>query len=149
MRKYRNHKETQAYLFYGSDFYLSDLPLPRDFEREEWGLLHEESPKNNYLFSFKSIMELFNHTATFKRESNLPLVTQYLSSIDDIENTTYFKSVEQKNRMIKENDYAPVAYIQSDCYTPSNRDLYVKTLMKYIKIDSYGKCLNNKDLPEE
>ena len=27
------------------------------------------------------------------------------------------------------------------------RDLYLRQLMKYMPVDSYGKCLNNKELP--
>ena len=42
---------------------------------------------------------------------------------------------------------APVAYIHSDCDTPSERDKYVTKLSKYIKIDSLGNCLNSKTLP--
>ncbi len=148
VRKYRDHKQAKAFLYYGSDFYLHDLPLPR-LPHEEWALMHEESPKNNFLFSFEDIMKMFNHTATFKRESDLPLVTQYLTNIEDIESKKYYKTVKHKNKMIKEFNYAPVAYVQSDCYTPSNRDLYVKNLMQYIKVDSYGTCLHNKDLPAE
>jgi len=30
-----------------------------------------------------------------------------------------------------------------------NRTLYVKELMNYLKIDSYGKCLHNKDFPSD
>ena len=40
-----------------------------------------------------------------------------------------------------------MAYVQSSCDTPSGRDDYVKELMNYISIDSYGYCLHNKDLP--
>ena len=47
------------------------------------------------------------------------------------------------------NGLAPVVYVQSGCDPPSDRDHYVKELMRYIKIDSYGTCLHNKDLPEE
>jgi len=43
---------------------------------------------------------------------------------------------------------APVLYIQSDCDTASNRDRYVLELMKHIRIDSYGTCLNNAQLNE-
>lgn len=38
-------------------------------------------------------------------------------------------------------------YVQSSCDAPSERDSYVQELMNYINIDSYGKCLNNKQLP--
>ena len=44
---------------------------------------------------------------------------------------------------------APAVYFQRDCNPPSDRDTYVKELMKYIKIDSYGPCLNNKKPPDE
>ncbi len=148
-RQYRDNTQTPAlaYLFYGTDFYLHDLPLPRR-PGEEWALMHEESPKNNYLFSFKKVMEMFNHTATFKRQSDLTLLTQYLSSIEDIESRKFLVATDEKRRLQKEEGLAPVAYIQSDCVCPSDRDIYVKELMKYIKVDSYGQCLHNKDLPQ-
>ena len=46
-------------------------------------------------------------------------------------------------------DLASVAYIQSGCNPPSDRDTYIKELMKHIKIDSFGPCVNNKKIPEE
>jgi hypothetical protein len=94
-------------------------------------------------------MELFNHTATFKRQSDLPLVTQYLSSIEDIEDRRYLVATTEKNRLQREAGLAPIAYIQSDCVCPSDRDVYVAELMKHIRVDSYGKCLHNKDLPSK
>ena len=146
IRAYRSHPQSKAFLFYGTDFYLNDLPIPRS-ANEEWALLHEESPKNNYLFSFKKIMEMFNHTATFKRASDLTLVTQYLSSIEDLEDKKFLVSTKEKNRLQDAENLASIAYIQSDCVCPSDRDVYVEELMKYIKVDSYGSCLHNKDLP--
>lgn len=44
---------------------------------------------------------------------------------------------------------SPVAYVQSDCNTPVERDAFVSELMNHINIDSYGKCIHNKDLPTE
>lgn len=147
LRGYRSNKQTnRALLFYGTDFYLHDLPLPRQ-PYEEWALLHEESPKNNYLFSYPRIMELFNHTATFKRQSDLTLITQYLSSINDLEDPRLVVATKEKNRLQAEEGLAPIAYIQSDCVCPSDRDVYVAELMKHIRVDSYGRCLHNKDLP--
>ena len=52
-----------------------------------------------------------------------------------------------KNRLIQKDDLGLVAYVQSSCDTPSGRDEYVSELMKHIKVDSYGHCLHNKDLP--
>ncbi|CAF0859212.1 unnamed protein product [Adineta steineri] len=147
IRKYRNNKDFSAFLFYGTDFHLYDLPLPR-YQHEQWALLHEESPKNNYAFSFESIMSMFNHTATFKRHSDVPLTTQWLASIDDLLDHTYVIDIKEKTNLQTIENLAPIIYIQSDCFTPSDRDLYIKELMKYIPIDSYGSCLHNKDLPE-
>nr|CAI5858038.1 unnamed protein product [Callosobruchus analis] len=45
-------------------------------------------------------------------------------------------------------DTSPVLYVQSDCDTPIDRDKIVKELGKYVKIDSYGACLNNKTFPQ-
>lgn len=89
---------------------MQDLPLPR-LKDEEWSLMHEESPKNNYLFSFEKLMKQFNHTATFKRQSDLTLITQYLTSIEDLESDQYLISTKEKNRLQLEEDLAPIAYV--------------------------------------
>lgn len=49
--------------------------------------------------------------------------------------------------MKKTENLASVVYLQRDCNPPSDRDSYVQELMKYIKIDSFGPCLNNKKMP--
>ena len=54
------------------------------YEHEDWALIHEESPKNNPLISQHSVINLFNHTATFRTESDLPLTFQYLENLDVI-----------------------------------------------------------------
>ena len=82
-RTHRLHPKTSAIFFYGTQFSPTDLPLPR-YEHEDWALIHEESPKNNPLISQSSIISLFNHTATFRSESDLPLTFQYLESLDVI-----------------------------------------------------------------
>ena len=70
--------------------------------------------------------------------------------------------------------YAPLLYLQSHCDVPADRDRYVRELMRYIpvgeglaeregeggawctlltavlylsQVDSYGKCLQNRELP--
>lgn len=53
----------QAIVFYGTDFELTDLPLPRK-SQHLWTLTHEESPKNNILFSFKgmvTVLRMIDH----------------------------------------------------------------------------------------
>jgi hypothetical protein len=46
----------------------TDIPMPRS-SGVDWSLYHEESPKNNPIFSHAAMMELFNHTATFRLAS--------------------------------------------------------------------------------
>ena len=109
-RTHRLHPKTSAIFFYGTQFSPTDLPLPR-YEHEDWALIHEESPKNNPLISQSSIISLFNHTATFRSESDLPLTFQYLESLDVITDevciltlkmsTLFLKHILEKTILIK------------------------------------------------
>ena len=65
--------------FYGPQLSSHALPVPRR-EGDLWSLFHDESPKNlDFLFSHQSVMELFNFTSTFRRTSDVPFPTQWLS----------------------------------------------------------------------
>ncbi|XP_055731424.1 alpha-(1,3)-fucosyltransferase 10 [Salvelinus fontinalis] len=139
-----SHPSTQAFLFYGTDFNIESLPLPRR-AHHQWALFHEESPKNNYKLFHEPVITLFNHTATFSQHSQLPLTSQYLENLEVLTSLTYLVPLNQKNKLRK--TLAPVVYVQSDCDPPSDRDAYVRELMKHIRVDSYGQCLHNKDLP--
>jgi alpha-1,3-fucosyltransferase 10 len=146
-RNYQDHPNLQAFLFYGSHINVTDVPLPRKNEHI-WALLHEESPKNIPFILFEPAITLFNITSTFSRYSNLPLTLQYLRHAKDITTKRHWRTVEEKNALQIHDDLAPVLYMQSICDTLSFRDDYVKKLGAFIKIDSYGKCLNNKTLPK-
>ena len=147
-RRYRHHPSTRAIFFYGTDFKPDDVPVPRKIS-ENWALLHEESPKNNPIFAHRELIRHFNFTSTFKQSSDLPLTTQYLESVDYLTSDRYMVSVETKSQLQVTQGLAPVAYVQSGCDTPSARDQWVEQLMKYIPVDSYGTCLNNKPLPSD
>ena len=131
-----------VFMWYGSDVSWIDLPLPRK-PHHLWALLHEESPKNNWVFATDKGIELFNFTATCSRHSSYPLVSQYLYSIDKLT-----QPLRVPTPLKSKSDMALVIYIQTDCNPPSDRDSYVTELMKHIKVDSYGNCLHNKDLPD-
>lgn len=119
-------------LFYGSDFNPEDLPSPST-ECQMWALLHEESPKNQPLFSHKSAMNLFNFTATFRQTSDEPLTLQYLKSLNELTSQKEHIGTSKKQDFILEGN-APIVFIQSDCDTPSGRDEYVTELGKYIAV---------------
>lgn len=130
-----------AFMFYASDLSWEDLPLPRR-PNHLWALLHEESPKNNWILATEKGISLFNITSTISRYSDYPLHLHYLHTLDlllqPIRTPTHLKS---------KNGLAPVIFLQSTCNPPSDRDSYVRELMKYIAVDSYGRCFHNKDLP--
>ncbi|KAM8983889.1 GDP-fucose protein O-fucosyltransferase 3 isoform 1-T3 [Ara ararauna] len=144
-KTYQHNGMTRAFLFYGTDFSIDNLPLPRK-DYHDWALFHEESPKNNYKLFHELTITLFNHTATFSRHSHLPLTTQYLESIEVLKSLRYMIPLQVKNSLRKR--LAPLVYVQSDCSPPSDRDSYVRELMCHIEVDSYGECLHNRDLPQ-
>ncbi|KAL0893300.1 hypothetical protein ABMA27_014892 [Loxostege sticticalis] len=144
-RNESDHYKVEAYLFYGSQIKLNDLP-PRRPE-DIWGLYHEESPRNLEELMHKPMLKLFNFSATFSRHSDVPFPLQYLESLEDITTLKHFVPSLEKNKLLTE--IAPVMYLQTDCETSTERDAYVKELMKYIQVDSYGACLKNKELPEK
>ncbi|XP_069124967.1 alpha-(1,3)-fucosyltransferase 11-like [Argopecten irradians] len=145
-RKYLSDDRTRGIMFYGSDISPGKLPLPRK-PTHEWALFHEESPMNNYILSKESFISLFNHTATFRRESDYPVTTQNIYSLKFLTRRKPIPLHEKNAEKIK-RDLAPVLYAQSHASVPSDRDSYVEELMKYIRVDSYGTCLHNKDLPK-
>ncbi|XP_049884480.1 alpha-(1,3)-fucosyltransferase B-like [Pectinophora gossypiella] len=131
-----------AYLFYGSDVHY--FPLPRN-SSVLWGLLHDESPANRLEFVYEEGLRLFNFSSTFSRFSDVPMPLMKSKGLDALTSRKYFVNTPDKNAAL--SDIAPVIYMQSDCYSMSERDAYVAQLMGYISIDSYGECLRNKDLP--
>ncbi|CAM4591027.1 GDP-fucose protein O-fucosyltransferase 4 [Caretta caretta] len=144
-RRVALHRRTKAVIFYGTDFRAYEAPLPR-LPHQTWALFHEESPMNNYLLSHRPGIRLFNYTATFRRESDYPLTLQWLPSLAYLRRAAL--PLAEKERW-RQQGYAPVLYMQSHCDVPSDRDRYVRELMKHIQVDSYGKCLNNRELPSE
>ncbi|XP_075973824.1 alpha-(1,3)-fucosyltransferase 10 isoform X2 [Anticarsia gemmatalis] len=136
-----------AYLFYASNLDFEDLPLPRRPSDIIWGLFHEESPRNVEELLHEKALNLFNFSTTFSRYSDVPFPLHHLNNFGDITSTKYFVNTSTKNKLLEE--IAPIMYLQSDCETSTERDAYVEQLMKYIKVDSYGACLKNKDLPEK
>ncbi|VVC90063.1 unnamed protein product [Leptidea sinapis] len=139
-----NVSEVDAFLFYGSNLDFDNLPLPRRPTDVIWGLYHEESPRNVEELMHLELLELFNYSSTFSEHSDVPFPLQYLDSFDDITNSKYFVPTTIKNGF---KNISAVMYLQTDCETATERDEYVKELMKYIQVDSYGTCLKNKDMP--
>eukprot|EP01114_Cavostelium_apophysatum_P001976 TRINITY_DN11726_c0_g1_i2.p1 TRINITY_DN11726_c0_g1~~TRINITY_DN11726_c0_g1_i2.p1 ORF type:complete len:629 (+),score=140.95 TRINITY_DN11726_c0_g1_i2:172-2058(+) len=68
--------------------------------------------------------------------------------------TTLFCDWDDNQKNLKQTpsgSRSGVAFFSNNCAMAGakNRTLYVKELMKYIEVDSYGECLHNKDLPKD
>ena len=133
-------------MFYGTELNHTDMPLPRA-PHHEWALLHEEAPHNQHMLSHGHALALFNHTSTFRRESHYPLATQWLESLEVLETKKYLISTRAKSNLRRTEGLALLNYVQSDCGAYSDRDNFVRMLQRHLKVDSYGRCLHNKDLP--
>lgn len=139
-----NPDDVKAYLFYASALNFSNLPIPRKPD-VTWGLLHDESPINVDLLMYEKILSLFNYSCTFSRHSDVPFPLLNMGPLDNITSLEYFVDTTVKNVLL--GSISPILYLQSHCDTSTERDEYVKELMKLIPVDSYGACLNNKELP--
>ncbi|XP_070159271.1 alpha-(1,3)-fucosyltransferase 10 isoform X1 [Polyergus mexicanus] len=146
-RAFENNVRLKSILFYGSNLRVHDLPNWRS-STVSWGLLHEESPRNNPILVHEKALNLFNYSSTFSRFSDVPLTLLDLFSLEELIAKSYYVPTKEKSALIHAKNYAPVLYIQSDCDTASDRDRYVLELMKYIRIDSYGTCVNNARLDD-
>ncbi|EGI66990.1 Alpha-(1,3)-fucosyltransferase B [Acromyrmex echinatior] len=144
-RTFENDVNLKSVLFYGSNLRIHDLPNWRS-SAISWGLLHEESPRNNPILVHEEALNLFNYSSTFSRLSNVPLTLLDLPGLEELVANSYYMSTKEKSALMHAENLAPVLYIQSDCDTASDRDSYVSELMKHIRIDSYGACVNNAQL---
>ncbi|XP_051897663.1 alpha-(1,3)-fucosyltransferase 11 [Pristis pectinata] len=144
-RRRAARRRAAALIFYGTDFRAYEAPLPRP-ARQAWALFHEESPMNNYLLSHAAGIRLFNYTATFRRHSHYPLALQWLPGLGYLRRPPLPLA---HKRQLRRHGRAAVLYLQSHCQVASDRDRYVRRLMEHLEIDSYGQCLQNKELPSE
>jgi hypothetical protein len=46
---------------------------------------------------------------------------------------------------VEKRKSVPVTWVAGNCEAHNGRQYYIKELMKYVKVDSYGRCLHNKD----
>lgn len=133
-----------VYVFTTNRFNFNNLPVPRNPNKELWALMDGFTMNENKIITEK-ILNLFNFSATFSRHSDVPFPLRHLHALDYLVNDEYYATTPIKNAYLR--NIAPILYIQSECNCSTERDAYVKELMKFQKIDSYGKCLNNRKLP--
>jgi hypothetical protein len=95
-----------------------------------------ESDVNYPLLSRKSFMRQFDLTMTYRRDSDV--WTPYFGPrlLDELLSPPREKIAD-----------APAVYFASNCRDRSGRQEYVRELMRHLRVDSYGRCLQNRELP--
>jgi len=127
-----------AILFHWRDVNINKLPT--NFRRNDqiWILYNWETPcySKSLLPSNNNNIE-FNWTTTYRLDSTLLGPTTTVEKRDSKHlNTNYQPNLSNKTKN--------VAWIVSHCNTLSRRESYVNEMQKYIAVDIFGKCGDNK-----
>ena len=158
-RSMEKQTDIDAFLFHGADLH-SSVPggkvLDIEMERKIFGRTKREN--DTYIYQSKesnhivdvatksNVMNKFDLSMTFDFESDI--FWPYLT--DDVIQSLYQKEPQynftQKSDL---TDGVMVAWIGSNCGAHNGRQIYLKELFGKIKVDSFGKCLNNKPFPAE
>lgn len=119
-------------------FHSMDLPgrvemfriLKQKPEKQKWIYFALESPKFNHDSSW--LNNLFHYTLTYRRDSDFfsPYGYYYRA-------TNGIKADSKIHEILRNKDHF-IFWASSHCDIP--REKFIKTLLKYINIDVYGKC---------
>ncbi|KAK5581057.1 hypothetical protein RB653_001085 [Dictyostelium firmibasis] len=156
------HKNQKIEMEIRSDYKLDfEPPIKKLSTKNVPRVLVSMEPQPNRACEFdKECFEFFNFKVSFESESDVRMGFDTQSSsafgsynrlsiqqITDIQNQ--FRKEYQTQKLNNKLEYHqklsfPLAnWFCSSCNPHSNRNEYVQELMKYIAIDSFGKCLNN------
>jgi len=109
--------------------------IPKRLPHHNWIIYSQESPANEPILKDPERIRLFDHSMTYRLDSDFP--SPYIS-----------KKYVGRNITSKRND-TPIVWIAQNCLAYNSREIYIEELMKHIKVDSYGRCLNNKEFPTD
>jgi hypothetical protein len=141
------------------------MPSRKDYKRHRkqlWLFYTMESPRLSFCSMHYDLRELddwFNITVTYKSDSDFIVDYKpfkefndilndkmYISEFDKLSNETKknpmfsFKKIALKKK--NDKNKATIVWFVSHCETNSKREDFVLELMKYIRVDIYGNCLN-------
>ncbi|MCX2431614.1 glycosyltransferase family 10 domain-containing protein [Pedobacter sp. GR22-10] len=112
------------------------LDQSRKKKNQLWIFWSMECELNYEWQSQKKILDLFDIFATYKFDSDVPVPYLYSGHRESL-----------KPKIVSKTQFVN-AFISSD-FNLSSRNEYLKDLMNYIDVDSYGKILNNKQLKDD
>ena len=82
-------------------------------------------------------MKMYDYLASYHLKSSF-LMTYFSPELMDIANR-----VLPKDFIKTKTKAAPILWIASNCIATNDRHHYIKELMRYVEVHSYGPCLNN------
>ena len=128
-------------VFHYFDVKLNELP--QRIRGQPWVLQSQEAPVR-YPFGI-GFHSKFNFMMSYRFDSHIPnpyadhqLIDRVLDPIPDAVFNQSLRKLE---------NLAPVLWVASNCRSFNGREVYIQELMKYIRVDSYGTCLNTRALP--
>lgn len=125
--------ESSSVIFHIRDLLLYDLPTHRyHWQRYVYQLY--ESPQHTDL-DLHEFSGYFNWTMTYRLDSDIPSLYGRFVKLNS---TSSSETLNEKE--ILGFNKSLVAWMVSNCNTPSKRERYVEILRKYISIDVFGSC---------
>jgi len=108
------------------------------FPGQRWVAWSMESDVNYPALADPTFMKQFELTMTYRLDSDVPCPYFGPDTLRDLQTPPRIKTEE-----------APAVYFARNLRDRSGRNGYVKELMQYIRVDSYGRCLRNKELEDD
>ena len=118
--------EASAIVIHGRN--TDEMPTTDNYETVPWIFHVNESPDYTTALHDKNIMKKFSYFATYRLDSDFPCPEF------------------RKPKLTKPVPFALKTGLSVAIYShcEDTRTLYLHRLMKYMQVDSYGKCLRNK-----
>jgi len=111
--------------------------LPRDKPKGQlWVAWSMESAANYPELDAPEFLRWFDLRMTYQRDADVWVPYLDAGRLDDMRTVPRPKT-----------EGAAAVYFASNPRAHSNRDGYVRQLMRYLKVDCFGKCLQNRRLP--
>ena len=119
------------------------FPVERTLANQVWALnVMYESVTYYPAGADVSVLSQFNYTYGSGRDRLAGFQMSYMPNWSTLAAPLDLAAKEAAGRPLRR---APVVWITSNCQSRSGREAYVQSLMGVLAIDSFGKCLNNRD----
>ncbi|XP_015184406.1 PREDICTED: alpha-(1,3)-fucosyltransferase C-like [Polistes dominula] len=162
-RSYFDDDTYDAILFHGIELDRQDLPNKRDY-KQHYIFVNLESPENRPIKD-KYFDTYFNNTMTYRLDSDILWPYGIVSDRktnkivapsnhvfwdipdNDVNRDALSTTTQLKDVTTIANKNKEIAWLVSNCKAKSGRLEYVEELSKYINVDIYGYCGDDKTCP--